>query len=227
MAEIIKTAALAVSVCVLCAVIKQYRPEYAPIVQIAAVAVIAASAGRILQNIISQLDFFSGMSETGGECISVLIKALGVAVAAIFSSVIYALVPKGNMQKIMRCVTALTVICALVFPLASALMKTNFSASSPDTEALIPSELNNEVNYRLTAAYAQQMQDGVQEILASYGYPDCEIDLLTDIDEYGGIFIKKANIILPSGAVLKEAAVEKLQNLLGDAVIDIRTGSTS
>ena len=63
MAEIIKTAALAVSVCVLCTVIKQYRPEYAPIVQIAAVAVIAAS-------------------ETGGECISVLIKALGVAVAA-------------------------------------------------------------------------------------------------------------------------------------------------
>lgn len=81
MAEIIKTAALAVSVCVLCAVIKQYRPEYAPIVQIAAVAVIAASAVRILQNIISQLDF-SPMSETGGECISVLIKALGVAVAA-------------------------------------------------------------------------------------------------------------------------------------------------
>ena len=67
----------------------------------------------------------------------------------------------------------------------------------------------------------------VQEILASYGYPDCEIDLLTDIDEQGGIFIKKANIILPGGAVLKEAAVEKLQNLLGDAVIDIRTGSTS
>ena len=78
--------------------------------------------------------------------------ALGVCTAAIFSSVIYALVPKGNTQKIMRCVTALAVICALVFPLASAIMKTNFSASSPDTEALIPSELNNEVNYRLTAA---------------------------------------------------------------------------
>lgn len=60
MAEIIKTAALAVSVCVLCAVIKHYRPEYAPIVQIAAVAVIAASAVRILQNIISQLDFSPG-----------------------------------------------------------------------------------------------------------------------------------------------------------------------
>lgn len=52
--------------------------------------------------------------------------ALGVCAAAIFSSVIYALVPKGNMQKIMRCVTALAVICALVFPLASAIMKTNF-----------------------------------------------------------------------------------------------------
>ena len=68
--------------------------------------------------------------------------ALGVCAAAIFSSVVYALVPKGNMQKIMRCVTALAVICALVFPLANAIMKTNFSASSPDTEALI-SRLRN------------------------------------------------------------------------------------
>ena len=135
---------------------------------------------------------------------------------------------KRNMQKIMRCVTALAVICALVFPLANALMKTNFSASLPDTEALIPSELNNEVNYRLAAAYAQadagRRAGNTTRVLR---LPDCEIDLLTDIDEQGGIFIKKANIILPSGAVLKEAAVEKLQNLLGDAVIDIRTGSTS
>ena len=43
--------------------------------------------------------------------------ALGVCTVAIFSSVIYALVPKGNMQKIMRCVTALAVICTLVFRL--------------------------------------------------------------------------------------------------------------
>ena len=62
MTEILKTAALAVTVCVICAVIKQHRPEYAPIVQIAAVAVIAAYAVRVLQNIISQLDFFADMS---------------------------------------------------------------------------------------------------------------------------------------------------------------------
>ncbi len=82
MAEILRIAALAVSACVLCTVIKQYRPEFAPTVQIAAVAVTAASAVRILQNIIAELEFFSDMSETGGECISVLIKVLGVAVAA-------------------------------------------------------------------------------------------------------------------------------------------------
>lgn len=82
MTEILKTAALAVTVCVICAVIKQHRPEYAPIVQIAAVAVIAAYAVRVLQNIISQLVFFADMSSAGNECVSVLIKALGVAVAA-------------------------------------------------------------------------------------------------------------------------------------------------
>ena len=68
--------------------------------------------------------------------------ALGVCAAAIFSSVVYALVPKGNMQKIMRCVAAAAVICALVFPLANALIKTDFSLDSSDTEALIPSGLN-------------------------------------------------------------------------------------
>lgn len=69
--------------------------------------------------------------------------------------------------------------------------KTDFSITSSDTEELIPSGLNDEVNYRITAAYAQQMQDCVLEILSSCGYPDCEIDLLTDIDESGGIFIKR------------------------------------
>ena len=95
--------------------------------------------------------------------------ALGVCAAAIFSSVVYALVPKGNMQKIMRCVAAAAVICALVFPLANALIKTDFSLDSSDTEELIPSGLNDEVNYRITAAYAQQMQDCVLEILSSCG----------------------------------------------------------
>ena len=90
--------------------------------------------------------------------------ALGVCAAAIFSSVVYALVPKGNMQKIMRCVAAAVVICALVFPLANALLKTDFSLDSSDTETLIPSGLNDEVNYRITAAYAQQMQDCVEQM---------------------------------------------------------------
>ena len=35
-----------------------------------------------MQNIISQLDFFADMSSAGNECASVLIQALGVAVAA-------------------------------------------------------------------------------------------------------------------------------------------------
>ena len=116
--------------------------------------------------------------------------ALGVCAAAIFSSVVYALVPKGNMQKIMRCVAAAAVICALVFPLANALIKTDFSLDSSDTEALIPSGLNDEVDYRITAAYAQQMQDCVLEILSSCGYPDCEIDLSPYMGKGSAVFEK-------------------------------------
>lgn len=152
--------------------------------------------------------------------------ALGVCVTAIFSSVIYALAPKGNMQKVIRCVVSLSVVCSIVLPFAGAAKKLNVGNALPKDTAEISDDLKDEVNYYLTAAYADEMNTRVQELLALSGYPECEADFLTDIDEDGCIYIKKANIILPEGAVLSESAVENLYALFSEnTVVDIRCRS--
>ncbi len=151
--------------------------------------------------------------------------ALGVCAAAIFSSVIYALAPKGSMQKALRCVTALAVVCAIVLPLASAMIKLELPKAQQKVD--IPTELSRDMEYQLTAAYSQQLCAQAQEILESCGIFDCEIDALTDIDETGSISIKKVNIILPEDAQVPNAAQGKLCELFGeDTVIDMRFRST-
>lgn len=82
MEDIIRTAVLAVAVCILSAVIKQNRPEYAPVAEIAAVAAVAATVIRIAESVIEELALVSELSQTGNECITLLIKALGVAAVA-------------------------------------------------------------------------------------------------------------------------------------------------
>lgn len=82
MEEIIKNAVLAVSVCIMSAIIKQNRPEYAPIVEIAAVAALAAAVMKIAEDVLEGLALISELSQTGNECITLLIKALGVATVA-------------------------------------------------------------------------------------------------------------------------------------------------
>lgn len=153
---------------------------------------------------------------------------LGICTTAIFSSVIYALVPKGNMQKVMRCVVSLSVVCSMILPLAGAAVKLDAEDTLPKDADEISENLKNEVNYYLTAAYADEINTQVQEILAHSGYPECETDFLTDIDEDGCIYIKKANIVLPEGAVLTDETVEKLYALFsGETVVDIRSRSDS
>lgn len=82
MEEIIKTAVFAVAVCILSAVIKQNRPEYAPIAEIAAVASVAAAVIKIAEDVLDGLSLVCDLSQTGNECITVLLKALSVAVVA-------------------------------------------------------------------------------------------------------------------------------------------------
>lgn len=78
--EIIKIVAIAIVCALLCAVLKQYKPEYAIVVQLAASVIIlllVASAMGDLINAIRELIDGSGI-DTG--YLTLLLKALGVAI---------------------------------------------------------------------------------------------------------------------------------------------------
>ena len=82
MQEILKAVAVAVITCVACVTVKQYRPEYAALTQLCAVAVIAAAAVRTAEGILQEMTALAELSDTGEDCIKILIKALAVAVIA-------------------------------------------------------------------------------------------------------------------------------------------------
>ncbi len=78
--EIIKIVAIAIVCALLCAVLKQYKPEYAIVVQLAAsvlILLLVASAMGDLINAIRELIDGSGIN-TG--YLTLLLKALGVAI---------------------------------------------------------------------------------------------------------------------------------------------------
>lgn len=78
--EIIKIVAIAIVCALLCAVLKQYKPEYAIVVQLAAsvlILLLVASAMGDLINAIRELIDGSGI-DTG--YLTLLLKALGVAI---------------------------------------------------------------------------------------------------------------------------------------------------
>lgn len=78
--EIIKIVAIAIVCALLCAVLKQYKPEYAIVVQLAAsvlILLLVASAMGDLINAIRELINGSGI-DTG--YLTLLLKALGVAI---------------------------------------------------------------------------------------------------------------------------------------------------
>lgn len=78
--EIIKIVAIAIVCALLCAVLKQYKPEYAIVVQLAAsvlILLLIASAMGDLINAIRELIDGSGI-DTG--YLTLLLKALGVAI---------------------------------------------------------------------------------------------------------------------------------------------------
>lgn len=79
MEEIVKIAVLAVAVCILSGMMKQNRPEYAPIAEIAAVAAVAAAVINIAEAVLRELSLVAELSQTGDECITLLIKALATA----------------------------------------------------------------------------------------------------------------------------------------------------
>ncbi|MBQ7046831.1 MAG: hypothetical protein IJN85_03715 [Oscillospiraceae bacterium] len=148
--------------------------------------------------------------------------ALGVCFAALAGAIIFAVAPNGTMKKSVKMVVAIVVICAVILPFAKSGLDIDWSFQNQNTGGAVYSEdLEDVVEYQLTAAYADEVTQKADYILSTAGLKESEITLMTDINEQGSIFIKKAYIKLPDNLNSVDVETQKeLYELFGkDSII--------
>ncbi len=147
--------------------------------------------------------------------------ALGVCCASLFGAIIYAISPGGTMKKSVKTVVAIVIICVVIFPFTKGGFEINWDfQDSSVSDSVYSSELESAVEYQLTAAYADEIERKADDILSAFGIADSEITLMTDINEQGSIFIKKAYIETTDNLQPIDAETQKeLYELFGEETI--------
>lgn len=78
--EVVKLLMIAVLACVIVTVVSQYRPEYALLIQLCTVAVLLGMTADTLIDVVSQAKELSQGIKINNEYISLLLKALIIAI---------------------------------------------------------------------------------------------------------------------------------------------------
>ena len=147
--------------------------------------------------------------------------ALGVCFASLAGSIVYAISPNTTVKKSIRTVVAIVVMCSIVLPFTKNGLDINFDFKDESVDEFgYSSELESAVEYQISAAYTDDITEKTDYILSSVGMPECEITLMTDINDKGSIFIKKAYITLPGGTLKPDDKTQKeLSDLFGEETV--------
>ncbi len=78
--DILQIAAIAILTAVLVILVKQYKPEYAMIVQLCGIAVIAVSVVALVPQLTASADSMLAFASIDSKWLTLLIKALGIAI---------------------------------------------------------------------------------------------------------------------------------------------------
>lgn len=85
--EFIKFSAVGIICAVLAVIVKQYRPDIAPLVQMAGVAVLAVTAAEYLKKLLDEVSGLLNTTEIINEgYIELLVKVLGIAIVTQIAS---------------------------------------------------------------------------------------------------------------------------------------------
>ena len=137
---------------------------------------------------------------------------LTIALAALAGGIVWLLVPKGSVQKAVRTVVAVFLLCAFLSPLLNR-KGIDFALLLPEESAAptIPG-FDETVSRQLQAAVEQELTRRISGILESQKISG-QILVRTDILPDGSINIATAKVTLPAGA-----NTSGLQNKLAEAV---------
>lgn len=140
--------------------------------------------------------------------------ATGVCVFVVASAVIHSLVPNEKMKSSVKILCTILIVLSMTAPF----VKTNKNKIRvPD---LLENEeanysMQDEIQYKITAEFANIISQRIAKLLSESGYGDCEISVLTDINEDYSIDIYRVDIIVPHSQEVDSKTQEKLYKMLG------------
>ncbi|MFY9198647.1 MAG: stage III sporulation protein AF [Acutalibacteraceae bacterium] len=135
--------------------------------------------------------------------------AICITISSLISAVVYALSPKGNMQKAMQVIISIFFLCALLSPfLSESVINIDFETNNylPQQENK-SDELNERINEQMLEISKRMVEEQVQSIFYSYQIYNGQICTIMDIDSNGSIFIKSMTLYLQTKDMDKKTQV--------------------
>lgn len=141
--------------------------------------------------------------------------AICITASSLVGAVVYALAPKGNIQKAMKVVISIFFICAILSPFLAG-KKISFKddiekvSISKYKENSVNKKINSNINNEMLKASKNLIEQQTKSILYSQQIYNGQIHANMDIDKKGSIFIKTIEINLTSKDMLKKNKIIKL-----------------
>ncbi|HHZ05690.1 MAG TPA: hypothetical protein GX401_02705 [Clostridiales bacterium] len=143
-----------------------------------------------------------------------------ICIAAVVCMLFELLSPNGNMEKIMRFVLGLFMLCAIVIPLTQMVFNINIDLSQIDSNSINQSEVIDKVNSQSVDIGKETVISLVKQCLAEQNAEAKKIEVSMDKKEDNSISIVLVTVYLDD--IYKEDIVNiktKLQDKLG---IDVK-----
>ena len=126
-----------------------------------------------------------------------------IAATSIAGSIVYFLVPKGNLEKALRLVVSFSLILSILYPFLNGVLKKDidFSAFLSIEEIELQADGKAEeyvkiYNDLLSAESISIVKEKIEELLDSLKFKYSDIEISTDITQDNGIVINKIKIVI-------------------------------
>ncbi|MDR1733965.1 MAG: hypothetical protein LBR73_03685 [Oscillospiraceae bacterium] len=132
--------------------------------------------------------------------------AVSLALAALAGGLVWLLSPKGSVQKSLRTVAAVFLLCAVLQPVFQ--MGGIEDLFAGYSQEVLQPQLEAESMKQVQAALEAELEAQIGTLLAEQGIAGAQTEIQTVPVTGGGISIQTARVVLPAGFADKAADIE-------------------
>lgn len=142
--------------------------------------------------------------------------ALGICLTVLINAVVHYVIPSGSMEKMLRLVLGVFVLCGILLPLSKTLPSLDWEMEKP-TETIHDTDgFAGEVERQIFSQAEQNIKQVVIVELEKNGYPWKNVSVRMDTNEDRGIVINQVVVTLDKDALVqKEELTAHLEKTLG------------